>query len=55
MGIAQRLLDYAYQWAEAHGLARVQLYVTASNERAQSVYTNHGFSVTQAIMRKLLG
>ncbi|MBC7813121.1 MAG: GNAT family N-acetyltransferase [Burkholderiales bacterium] len=55
MGIAQRLLDQAYQWAEVQGLSRVQLYVTASNERAQSVYTDQGFSVTQAIMRKSLG
>ena len=54
MGVAQRLLDCAYQWAEARGLARVQLYVTASNMRAQSVYTDQGFSVTQAIMRKSL-
>ena len=54
MGIAQRLLDQAYQWAEVQGLARVQLYVTASNERAQSVYIDQGFSVTQAIMRKSL-
>ncbi len=55
MGIAQRLLDRAYQWAEAQGLSRVQLYVTASNDQAQSVYTDQGFSVTQAIMRKSLG
>lgn len=54
MGVAQRLLDCAYQWAEARGLARVQLYVTASNVRAQSVYTEQGFTVTQAIMRKSL-
>lgn len=53
-GLAQRLLDQAYQWAEVQGLARVQLYVTASNERAQSVYTDQGFAVTQAIMRKSL-
>jgi ribosomal protein S18 acetylase RimI-like enzyme len=54
MGIAQRLLSQAYQWAEAQGLTRVQLYVTASNLRAQSVYTDQGFTVTQAIMRKSL-
>jgi ribosomal protein S18 acetylase RimI-like enzyme len=54
MGIAQRLLNRAYQWAEVHGLCRVQLYVTASNVRAQLVYTGQGFSVTQAIMRKSL-
>jgi ribosomal protein S18 acetylase RimI-like enzyme len=54
IGIAERLLKRAYQWAEAHRLYRVQLYVTASNVRAQSVYTGQGFSVTQAIMRKSL-
>jgi ribosomal protein S18 acetylase RimI-like enzyme len=53
-GIAQRLLNRAYQWAEAQGLPRVQLYVTASNVRAQSVYTDQGFTITQAIMRKSL-
>ena len=54
MGIAQRLLDKAYRWAEVRGLSRVQLYVTASNVRAQSVYTDQGFTITQAIMRKSL-
>ena len=54
MGIAQHLLGRAYQWAEAQGLSRVQLYVTASNVRAQSVYTDQGFTMTQAIMRKSL-
>ena len=52
--LAQRLLDQAYRWAVARQLFRVQLYVTASNERAQAVYTNQGFTVTQAIMRKSL-
>jgi hypothetical protein len=32
----------------------VQLYVTASDVRAQSVYIDQGFAVTQAIMRKSL-
>jgi ribosomal protein S18 acetylase RimI-like enzyme len=54
MGIAQSLLNSAYQWAEAQGLSRVQLYVTASNVRAQSVYAGQGFTITQAIMRKSL-
>ena len=54
MGIARRLLDHAYEWAESMGLPRVQLYVTASNVRAQSVYEDEGFAVTQAIMRKKL-
>jgi ribosomal protein S18 acetylase RimI-like enzyme len=54
MGLAHALLNRAYAWAGANGLARVQLYVTASNERAQSVYNEQGFSITQAIMRKSL-
>jgi ribosomal protein S18 acetylase RimI-like enzyme len=54
-GAARRLLKRAYAWAQAHGLARVQLYVTASNVRAQSVYTAEGFTLTQGIMRKTLG
>ncbi len=54
MGIARRLLDCAYAWAEELNLSRVQLYVTASNVRAQSVYEDEGFAVTQAIMRKKL-
>jgi len=54
MGIARRLLDCAYTWAEELNLSRVQLYVTASNVRAQSVYEDEGFAVTQAIMRKKL-
>ena len=52
MGIARRLLDQAYAWAESLNLPRVQLYVTASNDRARSVYEDEGFAVTQAIMRK---
>lgn len=54
MGIAQDLLQRAYGWAQAQGLARVQLYVTATNVRAQAVYHAQGFAMTQAIMRKTL-
>lgn len=54
MGIARSLLTKAYAWAEALNLPRVQLYVTASNVRAQSVYTDEGFATSQAIMRKKL-
>ena len=46
MGIAQRLLNRAYQWAAAQERSRVQLYVTASNEHAHSVYIDQGFIVT---------
>jgi ribosomal protein S18 acetylase RimI-like enzyme len=54
MGIARSLLTEAYAWAEALNLPRVQLYVTASNVRAQSVYEEEGFATSQAIMRKKL-
>jgi GNAT superfamily N-acetyltransferase len=54
LGIARRLLTQAYDWAETLGLPRVQLYVTASNVRAQSVYAEEGFATSQAIMRKQL-
>jgi len=53
-GLAPTLLNRAYQWAEARHLFRVQLYVTASNVRAQSVYSDQGFALTQSIMRKSL-
>ena len=55
LGLADALLNHAYIWAEAQGLPRVQLYVTASNVRAQTVYTEQGFTIAQAIMRKTLG
>jgi ribosomal protein S18 acetylase RimI-like enzyme len=55
MGTARCLLNHAYAWAEAQGLSRVQLFVTASNARAQTVYTGQGFTITQAIMSKTLG
>jgi GNAT superfamily N-acetyltransferase len=53
-GTARRLLKKAYAWAQAHGLSRVELYVTSTNLRAQAVYADDGFTVTQAIMRKML-
>jgi GNAT superfamily N-acetyltransferase len=52
LGIGRRLLEHAYAWAEQLELPRIQLYVTASNVRARSVYEEEGFAVTQAIMRK---
>jgi GNAT superfamily N-acetyltransferase len=54
MGIAHTLLQRAYDWAAALNLPRVQLYVTATNVRAQSVYAEEGFATSQAIMRKKL-
>jgi ribosomal protein S18 acetylase RimI-like enzyme len=54
-GIACDLLDVVYRWAAQKQLPRVQLYVTATNVRAQNVYHGEGFTNTQAIMRKSLG
>lgn len=54
MGIAGRLLDAVYDWAVSKNLPRVQLYVTATNVRAQHVYEQEGFITAQAIMRKKL-
>ncbi len=54
LGIARKLLRRAYDWADSLNLPRVQLYVTASNIRAQSLYEDEGFATSQAIMRKSL-
>lgn len=53
-GIACNLLNVVYGWAADKHLPRVQLYVTATNVRAQNVYCREGFTNTQAIMRKSL-
>jgi ribosomal protein S18 acetylase RimI-like enzyme len=53
-GLAETLLAHACDWAESIGQSVVQLYVTASNERAIRFYRHEGFGETQAIMRKVL-
>lgn len=53
-GLAETLLGRACEWAESIGHSVVQLYVTASNERAIRFYRHEGFGETQAIMRKVL-
>lgn len=53
-GLAEVLLARACEWAERIGYSVVQLYVTASNERAIRFYRHAGFGETQAIMRKVL-
>jgi len=53
-GLADALLTRACEWAESVGQSLVQLYVTASNERAIRFYQHKGFGETQAIMRKVL-
>lgn len=51
-GLAETLLSRTCEWADSVGQPVVQLYVTASNERAIRFYRNKGFTETQAIMRK---
>jgi ribosomal protein S18 acetylase RimI-like enzyme len=53
-GLAETLLACAFAWAESVGQRDIQIYVTASNERAIRFYQRHGFCQTQAIMRKAL-
>jgi ribosomal protein S18 acetylase RimI-like enzyme len=53
-GLAEILLGRASEWADSLGQSVVQLYVTASNERAIRFYRRNGFRVTQEIMRKAL-
>ena len=53
-GLAETLLARACAWADRLGQPVVQLYVTASNERAIRFYQREGFHQTQAIMCKAL-
>jgi ribosomal protein S18 acetylase RimI-like enzyme len=53
-GLADVLLTRACEWAESVGQSVVQLYVTASNDRAIRFYQHEGFGESQAIMRKVL-
>ncbi len=52
-GLAEALLERSCDWAECVGQLAVQLYVTASNERAIRFYQHAGFRTTQEIMRKV--
>ena len=53
-GLAEALMAAALAWAEDLGQPVVQLYVTASNDRAIRFYERRGFRPVQAIMRKVL-
>lgn len=53
-GLADVLLTRTCDWAESVGQSVVQLYVTASNDRAIRFYQHKGFGETQTIMRKVL-
>ncbi len=52
--VADRLMEHAYAWAQEHHLHTMQLYVTATNERAQRFYARHGFEPSQQILRRTL-
>ncbi|PDW04865.1 GNAT family N-acetyltransferase [Candidatus Viridilinea mediisalina] len=49
--LAHQLVEQAKQWAAAKGFDRLQLYVTAHNERAKRFYTKCGLGPTQEIWR----
>jgi len=53
-GLADALVTQTSAWANSQGQTVVQLYVTASNERAIRFYRHEGFQTTQAIMRKII-
>lgn len=49
--VARTLLEAGSAWAREHHYDRIQLYVTASNERARAFYRRMGFSPVQEIWR----
>lgn len=53
--LAVRFLKMAKNWAHEHGYDRIQLYVTATNDRAKRFYEKTGFEPVQEIWRLELG
>jgi GNAT superfamily N-acetyltransferase len=49
--LGRTLVERGKQWAACHGFDRMQLYVTASNERAKRFYARCGLYLTQEIWR----
>lgn len=49
--LAEHLMTYAQRWTAAHGLNRLQLYVTATNEHARRFYSRCGLRPVQEIWR----
>ena len=49
--LGRRLVEASKHWAAAHGFDRLQLYVTASNERARRFYARCGLAPVQEIWR----
>lgn len=54
-GMADALLEAACAWARGRGYERVQLYVTATNQRARRFYARAGFQPVQEVWRCELG
>ncbi|HEX4205607.1 MAG TPA: GNAT family N-acetyltransferase [Ktedonobacteraceae bacterium] len=55
MGLARRLMAQAEDWTTAYGCDRMQLYVTAQNERARDFYRQCGWQPVQEIWRMQVG
>jgi GNAT superfamily N-acetyltransferase len=53
--LAIRFVKMAKSWAREHGYDRIQLYVTATNDRARRFYEKSGFEPVQEIWRLELG
>jgi GNAT superfamily N-acetyltransferase len=53
--LAIRFIKFAKKWAAEHGYDRIQLYVTATNDRAKRFYEKCGFDPVQEIWRIELG
>jgi GNAT superfamily N-acetyltransferase len=49
--LGRRLVEAGKHWAAAYGFDRLQLYVTASNERARRFYARCGLAPVQEIWR----
>lgn len=49
--LGRRLVETGKQWAAANGFDRLQLYVTAANERARRFYARCGLAPVQEIWR----
>ncbi len=53
--LALRFVRMAKSWAKDHGYDRIQLYVTATNERAKRFYQKCNYEPVQEIWRLELG
>lgn len=49
---AGSLVEAAVAWADAAGAGTVRLHVAEGNDRAQRLYTRHGFSPTGVVERR---